>query len=469
MSLIGKTLKLIVTFTLFMNETISEASPIHFWPIGDPTFNEEIAPFIIHKPYIHEWQCDDPIKLQVGNEQQITNSYFLKIKDKNGNVTNVLPYVKTLITGKSVSLDFLNTTFPSVLTPWVNYNAGSGQVNFSWTSANLITADGTSGSLRQTSNLYQPRPDGYFMGWPPGNYQISLNGFNASTGPDASTMQAIALVSNDGLSWTTLGTSSSIPSGAFGFNLAFTIPAGTYYQFIAYQFNIGPPGNIIIVRLNDTHLNAAPASDTYAEYDLTFNASSLDVPICGTCARFYISSAAGTLDEETLDSDTLDTISDADDLYKSDLHKFSPSVTQNQSWGSRLIYYKAPVNFAGINYPNDGNYFALRVASKFYFPRNQKSQTSLPLSQSKIVTTSIVNIKQRLFETVFMPPYMLNKLELIFQHCVGDGTVDGSGSVKIDKIEWQADESFDRGSPDVKFAFQDAKTWLSEGVVRNII
>jgi len=102
------------------------------------------------------------------------------------------------------------------------------------------------------------------------------------------------------------------------------------------------------------------------------------------------------------------------------------------------------------------------VPCRFYKPRNNKITTQLPLSQSNIVTTSIVSTSQKLLEVVLLPQYILDKIELILQHCV-------NGSVIIDGIEWQADESFDRADVDKRCAFDMASTWLSKGVIRNII
>lgn len=178
--------------------------------------------------------------------------------------------------------------------------------------------------------------------------------------------------------------------------------------------------------------------------------------------RFYISLNPGTLDDETLDIDTLDTFGSGTDVYKSDFIFFNSNIALTQSWGTRLFFFKSLTNFAGIKYPNNGNYFALRVPCRFYKPRNTKVTTQLPLSQSNIVTTSIVSTSQQLLEMVLLPHYILNKIELILQHCV-------NGTVIIDGIEWQADESFDRKDVDVRCAFDEASTWLSKGVIRNII
>jgi len=195
-------------------------------------------------------------------------------------------------------------------------------------------------------------------------------------------------------------------------------------------------------------------------FDLEFSWTELNLD--DQYARFYIALNPGTLDDETLDGDTLDTLGSKDDIYKSDFCLFSSNIPLTQSYGTKLIYYKSNNNFAGIKYPNNDHYFAFRVPCRFYKPRNNKVTTQLQLSQSNIVTTSIVSTYQKLFEMVLLPQYIIDKIELILQHCV-------NGSVIIDGIEWQADESFDRADVDKRCAFDMASTWLSKGVVRNII
>jgi len=276
---------------------VSEALPVHFWPIGEPTFNESINAFIDTRPFYQEWLTSDTIKLQISNETNNDNAYGLRIVDCDGVQIGYLDFTKTIVSGKYCF-----------------------DVEFTWSSLSL--------------------PDQY--------------------------------------------------------------------------------------------------------------------------ARFYISLNPGTLDDETLDSETLDTLGSGTDIYKSDYHLFSSDIPLTQSYGTKLAYYKSDTNFAGIKYPNNGHYFAFRLPCRFYKTRGVKVTTHLDLSQSNIVTTSIIRTKQQLLKIILLPHYILDKIEDILDHCP-------KGSVIIDGIEWQDYESFDRADVDERCAFDMASTWLSKGVIRNII
>lgn len=77
---------------------VSNALPFQFWAIGDKTYNESQFGFVRSKPFIHEWQSGDMIKLQVGYEYDPSVSYSLKAKDRNGNIIAIVPYTKTVLT-----------------------------------------------------------------------------------------------------------------------------------------------------------------------------------------------------------------------------------------------------------------------------------------------------------------------------------------------------------------------------------
>lgn len=579
---------------------LSNALPIQWWAIQGKTYNESKPGFVRPDPYIHEWQCDDPIKDQIADEPDLTKDYIFRIKDREGNIIIDLDYVKSFIDGPTIypALDFLNTTFPAVLAPWLNYSSGPSKVNFSWTSASVITADGTSGSLRDTSILYQSRSDGYTFGWPPGDYQISLNGFNASMGGSPGTMFAATSGSNDGIAWTSLVSSGAIPLGAFSFNLAFTIPDGQYYKYIGYEFRIGAPGNVIIVRLNNVHLNVAPTNEQYAEFDLEFDKTSLfDIefqnPDLVTSIAPWIQGGAGgqyawnwlsdnnvavdggafshinsnsfyapppenfaiwpagdysirirAFNSSTSSSGTRETninfvtsddhisandlmvanainiafgaiditlkftlafpvnylglrffnlnanariqislnhfdlsftspdnqilqffIRDSNDLYKSDLHLFKTLMPVDAYNGSQLIRYKQSTNYASLDYPNTGNYFALRLSCKFFTEREVETETSIALTSQVIDTSSFIKY-QRWLQIPVLPDYMLRKLGMILAH-------SKKGSLLIDGIEWTKQESVNRSRPggDIKYPKQMADVWLTEKNtgVRNII
>lgn len=197
-------------------------------------------------------------------------------------------------------------------------------------------------------------------------------------------------------------------------------------------------------------------------FNLTFSQD--DVAICDQFVKFYITQNNGTLDDETTDSETLDVWGEGDDLYKSDFIKFNSSIAYSPGWATKLISYKSSKNFAGINYPNDSNYFNLRVACRFFQQRGPTEQNALVLSNSKVINTSVSMRMQQLMTTILMPDYLHNKLQLIFAHA-------SRGSVLIDGVEWTIEESYDRSLPDNKSPFQSANIWLTRKnyYVQNII
>jgi len=402
--------------------------------------------FVDSKCFNQEFLCTDNIKLQVGNETDIANTYALKIQDQNLNTIETVSFNRTTFTGALITpaLQLPNINFTAGLSPWLQSGSGSFQTPWNWVSAGLIKSDGTSSAYRTSYFLYCTRPDGYAYGWPPGTYTIQLQGNNSSTGPNAGTLYAQMFGSNDGFTTdTALGVSGNIAVGNFTINITFT--TSQYYLDLGFYFNIGAPGNVAIVSINSAQFTAAPTNETYAEYDLSFVPNILATPICDQYVKFIIQQNGA-------------------DAYKSDFVLFSSTITTNASWDTKVIQYLTSKNFAGINGPNDGTYFSLRVPARFFEQRIVSMQDSLVLSNSKVINTSVNMKYQQLFEPVFMPDYMLNKIHLAL-------TCSVRGSVNIDGVEWIHDESFDRQTPDPRFAFRKAKTWLTRKnyYVRNII
>lgn len=202
----------------------------------------------------------------------------------------------------------------------------------------------------------------------------------------------------------------------------------------------------------------------YNVFDLEFNFSSLFIN--DSYVRVYIvQNLSGTLDDLTFDSATLDTTDFITNrVYKSDLIKISSAIPLNQSWGTKVLNYKSARNFAGIYYPNNSNFFSLRIPCRFFHERNASEQNSINLSNSKVINTSTFQKRQQYLETWYMPDYLLNKIELILAHAV-------TGQLQIDSVNWTIDETFERANADARFAFQRGNVWLSRQnyTVRNVI
>lgn len=74
--------------------TLSDALPVQFWPIADLTYNESQFGFTDKIPFYQQFQSDDPIKLQLVDDD-ITTAYTLLIYDVDGNLIDSVPFVRT--------------------------------------------------------------------------------------------------------------------------------------------------------------------------------------------------------------------------------------------------------------------------------------------------------------------------------------------------------------------------------------
>lgn len=218
-----------------------------------------------------------------------------------------------------------------------------------------------------------------------------------------------------------------------------------------------------VLLITDLSLNlilAIPFVHTSNYYQYAFQSQSLDTPVVDQCVRFFIAENDGTFDF-TFDY----TFQDFHNiLYKTDAIQFSTSVRQDASWGSKLIGYKSTKNFAGISYPNDDTYFYLRIPCQFFRQQPKGTQESIPSGANTLVATSIVKGIQQLMKTIYVPDYIHNKLQLIFQHCA-------SGQVLIDGKTWIMEDGYALTPPDEKSPFQMGKIWLSDAnyLIRNMI
>ena len=70
---------------------VSDALPIQFWPMSSETYNERVNAFVEHRCFFQEFTITDAIKLQVSNEANTDNKYWLRIDDVNGNQVDFKP------------------------------------------------------------------------------------------------------------------------------------------------------------------------------------------------------------------------------------------------------------------------------------------------------------------------------------------------------------------------------------------
>ena len=146
-------------------------------------------------------------------------------------------------------------------------------------------------------------------------------------------------------------------------------------------------------------------------------------------------------------------------VAKSDPIKFSSDITENT-----LIRYKSEIDFEGLVYPGDGNYFSIRVPGAFYHQSFPTTVKSVDIGNSREINTASLQFRAKELDIQDCPYFMHDKILLVLQHAI-------SGSVVINNVEWSFDNSYDLVDDDPMYIFRRASTKLvrRNRVTRNII
>lgn len=447
--------KIIFIFVLLISctkeMTVSDALPIQFWPLGDQTFNEKVVGFVDKICHFQEFSCIDPIKLQVSDiNLDIVNDYTLKIVDQNDVEITTEAFTKSY-QNYGANLQISNGNFDTnplgvTAANFDGSNRGSS-VPFLYSSGVLQAVANLEVDKQNSQYLAINRVDANAaLGWPPGDYIIRIRAKNNSTGAtDALSIHAWGMTNSSGqTSLSAVSTPSTLVNDNTYRNIDLAFTTTVWWPYIAISAaRAGGGGSYNIACYFDSIQIISSVKDKQAFSDISFTAAGLS--FCDQPVRFYIQQN-GT------------------DAYKSDLIKFNSNISLNQGYGTILISYKSAKNFAGIVYPNDGEYFNIRVPARFFQQRNKSTESSIELSNSKVINLSASLKIQQALITMLLPDYMHNKIELAIAHAV-------SGSLNIDGYDWTKEESYERNSPDGKSPMQSGKIWLTRksSLKRNII
>ena len=430
--------------------TVSEALPIQFWPISGQTFNEKVNAYVDKQCFTQEFDCNDNVKLQVLDDI-FGNNYNLKIIDENGATIQNIAFSKPTIP----FVELLNSTFQGSSNPWVQFRV-STDINdddrdWIWIANSQLKCDANYTIIGDPTVFNNSKFLGQYKatGFDPNTYSFSI--IYKNTSGENSIIKILG--SNDGTSFTEIKSITSNNHASNSFSISTTFTTSTSFKYLGVRvIKVSGKVNFEISSLKIGRYYSAgvgiglPATQIQNnENNLSFSAISLPTSICDAFVRFIIQQ-------------------NGVDVLKSDYIKFNSSISFNQGHGSFLIAYKSAKNFAGISYPNDGSYFYLRIPARFFQQRNNSKQSSLELSNSKVINTSVILKLQQLMVTTLLPDYMHNKLQLALSHGV-------RGSLLIDGLEWTLEENYERNSPDAKSPFQFGKVWLTRKnhLVRNII
>lgn len=202
-------------------------------------------------------------------------------------------------------------------------------------------------------------------------------------------------------------------------------------------------------------------------WNLEFSFADLDVAITDQRVRCYIVQNVGSLDAGSLDSGSLDTESSTFDptstyYAKSDYMDVLSEISYNAGWATEVLKYKSLSNYANIQYPNNGNYFNLRIPCRLFNEREQNTVEEIQLSDTVLVTSRSTKF-QIYLEPYQLPVYMMKIISSALRHGV-------TGSVTFNDVEYEA-EAFEWSPTDVKAPFSKGKVWLTDknNFDRNII
>jgi len=426
---------------------ISDANPVQFWPVDCQTYNEYEACGVHHKCWCHPWQCDDEIPVQfVDTDFGTTKDLEAYNSDGDLLFSQAFETEDQFLT--EFDLNFVNPNFTLNLANWGNYSGSPGtEAGWTWNSIGplgVAQADGTSGTLHQTYELYQQRVNlgvnGYDK-YPPGDYVFKINLSNESTGGSSPLTEGLYLQATDtlGVFGEAIPSAITIPRGGgfTDYTVNFTITQPWKY-FTIYFYKQGPgSGSVIKIYINSFNIESYPLDYTNTVYSSSFVPSQED--ICDEQINLIITNP----DESP------------SDLYKSDC--LDIATVQKCT---TLIEYSNNRNFAGLVYTgvSPEQTFNIRVPAIFFHEQFPEEDEAMELTTGIQKTSGTMKV-QRLFETDYMPYYMHKKLKLIFKHQF----------ITIDNASWLKEEPYDVQEGDRRWPVKKAKCFLTENYIQRAV
>lgn len=421
--------------------TISDAIPIQFWIDGVETYNQKEVCGINKFCFCLPWNCDQELPLQVKDTIQ-GQEINLIIYDSYDNTLDTIPFEsQEIFVDQEIDLQFSNTDFPTSITGWENFNGSdrSSATNyraFAFSSGNATTGPSTANiGSKYFATL---RPDNHSLGWPPGNYVVTVRGSAFSDG--STTAIAVYGMMNSSSQTTIAGQSVSgaFPTDDSTVTRTITFTLTQYYTYLAFAFT--SDGTDFTGTIREILISSAPTTETsYSNtiYSLTLIPSELD--ICNEQVNFQIVG-----DEETWNSDCLD-VRESHDC-------------------TTLIRYTNSKNFADINYTtaSPSPEFFILVPAIFFHEENPQELEQMETSSQTIVRLrNEIKVKRRL-ELGYMPDYMHRKMLLILSH----------DTIEIDGDTWVMGDPYEKVPPSNKrFPLKMASVLLTlQGYIkRNIL
>ena len=379
---------------------VSNALPVQFWRNGVASFNQSKYSGVDKFCWFQPINCDDENRLLVESESQPV----LRIYEK-GKLLDELEFTPILLPPVVTTFDADDITA-----------ADAFGVGNNWDD-NQVTLTIPAPMASDNSNLK------YFEYEKPAqtikftvNWQIEiLSGFVSSTS------LFISLRKSD-LAEDIVEQTISLGSASTSGSTEFELEAGEQIYYIGVYAS-ALSGEVGECRVTVSLIEAEEEAEESGKYELEFSLSDY----CGKNVSF------GLANEE-------------DDFY-SDVHQI-----RNAHRDTRLIYYTNKLPFAGIAYDDNEPVFSLRVLSKFFELRMQQEDESEPDAEGNVVKLSGSVKPQKHFIAEAVPPYMVEKLTLIFKH----------STIWIENEAWIAEETVEIEKLDERSPFFNVSVWLTK-------
>jgi hypothetical protein len=377
---------------------LSDANPIHIFYDDEETFNNSVVDNIDHECYIHEHQCDEPVREQVYDEES-DDEYDWVVYDEND-----VEIERIEMDTDSIGEDQLVPGLDS----FENSGAGAEWEEGSDTPAVEIPGFGNTALFSAALNLKA------------GFYEITRDFEEAGGSPRVT--------------------------------VRFQKDGATIESFFVLSPTAGSSGTIGFYLEEDTDEIVFVGTNTDASIsDVTINSYSIRRVAYVHSVEFIASDY--DLCDRTLRFEVLRRSDDARFGHTDRVH--FPIECEN----SVLILYKCNKNFAGLIYDEYSEYRYLRVKGRFFHPGKSGSAAFSEQSNGTVLTRNWVMKKKKKLEVQDCPEYMNTLIDLALAHCVdGDVTINEVSWMLADGDQYEYQGAEDR--PDT-YSFQPGEAWLT--------
>lgn len=405
--------------------TVSDACEIQLWPIGEDSFNQEVAGWTEPNCFSQKFLCTGTRRLQVLGDETENQELRLSILE-NGVEIETVDFVQT--NDGIPAIPEAPITLPSVED---TYNVGSGEDWDSGVNPSIVMTeeDGPQSKIRAM--------DYDFIEGNEYEITVSVVYENASSSGNIILYilnEANNIVETEVYPYTFIDT-----TGTITFPINFT--AGSGYAKIGVRVESGGFGGYTFIASLDNITGTVTVPETPATYYLnSVSFNPYDLGLCDKTLTFRVYDASES-DPEVY-------------LFYSDPVEFVSVWANGSASGRVTIQYKSVYNFASLIYGSGSPYFSIDLEGRFRKDNLVTRQKALELRSSVLTTAASVK-NQRKLTIDDVPDYMHKKINLILAHAA-------SGSVIVNGMEISLEEAYEEGSRPESYPMTPAEVLLTE-------